>query len=373
MPIRATTCQRSSSRRCSAKFNINPTFTAETTALRWSAPDFENRTDTDHDNRYEVTVQVSERQRRHRHAGDHGDGRRMSAGVTITGPPATIGSMAATPSAGSRRQRTTTTSFTASVATTCSSVSAATTRSPAMPATTSCRAARGQDILDGGNGDDTAVLQRQVGRGNRSRLNGAGNAIVTVGGVAEDTIRNIENMNGGTGADTLTGDGHDNYLPGGAVARTFSMAATASTRPTIATRPCAVVVTLNGALDADRDGRRRRRRHDPQHRERLWRVGGRHVDGRRQCQCVSSAWAGRRRSLWRRWRRPLASAGPAATRSTEVLERTSPTTATRPTAVVVVLTGGATAVVTVGGTAEDTIRNIEEVYGGSAARPAHRR
>ena len=37
-------------------------------------------------------------------------------------------------------------------------------------------------------------------------LNGPTNATVTVGGVAEDTIRNIENVIGGSGNDTLTGD-----------------------------------------------------------------------------------------------------------------------------------------------------------------------
>jgi serralysin len=45
-------------------------------------------------------------------------------------------------------------------------------------------------------------------------LNGATNAVVTVGGVAEDTIRNIENLQGGSGNDTLTGDGLANELRG---------------------------------------------------------------------------------------------------------------------------------------------------------------
>ena len=45
-------------------------------------------------------------------------------------------------------------------------------------------------------------------------LNGATNAIVTVGGVAEDTIRNIENVQGGSGNDVLIGDGLANELCG---------------------------------------------------------------------------------------------------------------------------------------------------------------
>ena len=39
---------------------------------------------------------------------------------------------------------------------------------------------------------------------------------MTVGGVAEDTVRNIENVTGGSGNDTLTGDGLANTLSGGA-------------------------------------------------------------------------------------------------------------------------------------------------------------
>ena len=45
-------------------------------------------------------------------------------------------------------------------------------------------------------------------------LAGAANAIVKVNGVAEDTIRNIENVQGGSGNDTLVGDGLANSLFG---------------------------------------------------------------------------------------------------------------------------------------------------------------
>ena len=76
-------------------------------------------------------------------------------------------------------------------------------------------------------------------------LNGATNAIVTVGGVAEDTIRNIENVQGGSGNDTLIGDGLANKLCG--LAATTSCGAAAATTcwtaapgvghwPTMATR-----------------------------------------------------------------------------------------------------------------------------------------
>ena len=43
---------------------------------------------------------------------------------------------------------------------------------------------------------------------------GATNTTVTVGGVVEDTIRNIENVQGGSGNDVLVGDGQGNELRG---------------------------------------------------------------------------------------------------------------------------------------------------------------
>src|SRR4029079_5432141 len=47
-------------------------------------------------------------------------------------------------------------------------------------------------------------------------LNGSTNAVVTVGGIAEDTIRNVERVWGGSGKDVLTGDNVVNELLGGA-------------------------------------------------------------------------------------------------------------------------------------------------------------
>ena len=46
-------------------------------------------------------------------------------------------------------------------------------------------------------------------------LNAAGNAIVRVGGVVEDTIRNIESLTGGAAGDVLIGNGLANLLNGG--------------------------------------------------------------------------------------------------------------------------------------------------------------
>jgi len=49
-------------------------------------------------------------------------------------------------------------------------------------------------------------------------LAGAANAAVTVNSVAEDMVRNIENVQGGSGNDTLVGDGLANSLVGAATA-----------------------------------------------------------------------------------------------------------------------------------------------------------
>ncbi len=72
----------------------------------------------------------------------------------------------------------------------------------------------GVDTLDGGTGSDTADYSDKAVP-LMVTLNGAVDAIVTVGGVAEDTIRNIENLIGGSGNDTFIGDAMANSLSGG--------------------------------------------------------------------------------------------------------------------------------------------------------------
>jgi len=71
----------------------------------------------------------------------------------------------------------------------------------------------GADILDGGAGVDAALYDDKA-LSVVVTLNGATNATVYVGGVAEDTLRNIENVFGGLGNDALTGDGLANTLSG---------------------------------------------------------------------------------------------------------------------------------------------------------------
>jgi Ca2+-binding RTX toxin-like protein len=72
----------------------------------------------------------------------------------------------------------------------------------------------GKDVLDGLAGLDTADFSDKT-LAVVATLNGAVATNVTVGGVVEDTIKNIENLTGGKGLDTLTGDGLANILNGG--------------------------------------------------------------------------------------------------------------------------------------------------------------
>jgi Ca2+-binding RTX toxin-like protein len=71
----------------------------------------------------------------------------------------------------------------------------------------------GADLLDGRGGLDTADYREKTAAV-AVALNGGTRVTVTVGGVAEDRIVNIENVTGGTAADTLTGDGLANVLDG---------------------------------------------------------------------------------------------------------------------------------------------------------------
>ena len=75
------------------------------------------------------------------------------------------------------------------------------------------RGGPGNDTLDGGTGTDTAnYIDKSAPV--FVTLNGSTAATVFVGGVAEDTIRNIENLVGGSAGDTLRGDSGVNVLQG---------------------------------------------------------------------------------------------------------------------------------------------------------------
>jgi Ca2+-binding RTX toxin-like protein len=81
----------------------------------------------------------------------------------------------------------------------------------------------GDDVLKGGGGKDTLIGgagidwadYRDKTAAVAVTLNGDVAANVSVGGLVEDTVRGIERVFGGSGADWLTGDGLANVLDGG--------------------------------------------------------------------------------------------------------------------------------------------------------------
>ncbi|MDX0605063.1 calcium-binding protein [Sinorhizobium medicae] len=102
-----------------------------------------------------------------------------------------------------------------------------------------------QDTIDGGAGSDTADFSDKTA-GVVLTLAGAANAIATIGGVAEDMIRNVENIFGGAGADVLNGDGNSNTIRGGEGADTMDGGAGVDTAD-FRDMTKSVVVTLDGA------------------------------------------------------------------------------------------------------------------------------
>jgi Ca2+-binding RTX toxin-like protein len=72
----------------------------------------------------------------------------------------------------------------------------------------------GKDTLDGGAGAHDTASYSDKTTSVAVTLNGASNATVTVGGIGEDVLRNIENVNGGIAGDALTGDANANSFSG---------------------------------------------------------------------------------------------------------------------------------------------------------------
>jgi Ca2+-binding RTX toxin-like protein len=75
------------------------------------------------------------------------------------------------------------------------------------------RGGLGADIIDGAGGVDVVDFSEKT-TAVLLTLNGASFATATVGGVAEDSVRNVENVIGGSAGDTLTGDALANQLFG---------------------------------------------------------------------------------------------------------------------------------------------------------------
>ena len=73
----------------------------------------------------------------------------------------------------------------------------------------------GSDVMDGGAGIDTLDYSQLAGATAISvTLNGSTNATVTVTGGQNDTVRNVENVIGTAGNDTILGDTASNHLQG---------------------------------------------------------------------------------------------------------------------------------------------------------------
>ncbi|MGH6768194.1 MAG: M10 family metallopeptidase C-terminal domain-containing protein [Xanthobacteraceae bacterium] len=106
----------------------------------------------------------------------------------------------------------------------------------------------GRDFMDGGAGLDF-VDYRDKGVAVSLVLNGASNAIVKVNGLNEDTVRNSENVLGGTAADTLTGDGYANIFRGGGGKDVLNGAGGLDTAD-YSDKSLVVSVTLKGSANA---------------------------------------------------------------------------------------------------------------------------
>lgn len=76
------------------------------------------------------------------------------------------------------------------------------------------RGGAGKDTLDGGSGIDSANYSDMTSAVVVT-LKGSTTTSLSVGGVVEDSLRNIENVTGGSAADKLTGDSGANTLRGG--------------------------------------------------------------------------------------------------------------------------------------------------------------
>lgn len=78
------------------------------------------------------------------------------------------------------------------------------------------KGAAGKDWLDGGVGSHDAADYAEKAAAVEVKLDGSTWVSVKVNGIGEDTIRNIENIAGGSGSDKLTGDNVATLLKGNA-------------------------------------------------------------------------------------------------------------------------------------------------------------
>ncbi|WP_162245457.1 calcium-binding protein, partial [Methylobacterium sp. Leaf466] len=183
-------------------------------------------------------------------------------------------------------------------------------------------------------------------------LNGATGVTASIGGVAEDTLQNIENIFSGAAADTLTGDGLANLFRGGLGADTLNGGVGLDTAD-YGDKTTAVVVTLNGAMavnvivgGAAED--------TIQNIENL--IGGSSNDTLTGDGLANILTGGLGNDILRGGLGNDRLDGGVGVDTADYREKA--------TAVVATLNGATATNVTVGGVLEDTILNIENVYGG---------
>ncbi|MFY9290180.1 MAG: Ig-like domain repeat protein [Methylorubrum rhodinum] len=212
----------------------------------------------------------------------------------------------------------------------------------------------GRDRLDGGAGADTADYGDRTA-GVSLALNGTRSISVFVGGVAEDTLLDVENVIGGAGADVLTGDGLSNVFRGGLGRDRLDGGAGVDTAD-YSDKTASVSVTLNGTTAVSVV------------------VGGVAEDTLRNVENVTGG-AGNDTLLGDGLGNVLIGAG-----GSDILQgglgrdRLDGGAGLdlayyddKTAGIAVTLRGGAAASVLVGGIAEDTILNVEGVIGGSGA------
>ncbi len=203
----------------------------------------------------------------------------------------------------------------------------------------------GADLLNGGAGIDTADYSDKSAPVSVT-LNEANNAIVQLNGVKEDTIRNIENVFGGSAVDRLTGDGLANLFRGGGGADILNGAGGLDTAD-YSEKAGAVVVTLRGGANT------------------IVNVAGVDEDTIRN---IENVFGGRSAdALTGDGQANLFRGGLGADILDGAGGRDTADYGDKAASVSVRLDRANDAIVSIGGVDEDTIRNIENIVGGSAS------
>lgn len=223
----------------------------------------------------------------------------------------------------------------------------------------------GDDVLRGGGGADVIdgeadfdfvdYRDKSAVEGVTLTLNGSTATAVLVAGRAEDTIRNIEHVYGGQGADRLTGDaqgnvfyaGRGNDVLRGGAGRDYLSGDAGMDLADYSEKLVSVVVALAGAAAA------------------VVRVGGVAEDYVRGIELIYGGAVGDTltgdglANLFRGGGGADVIDGGAGVDSVDFRDKTAGVSLT--------LNGATFATATVGGAVEDRVRNVEGVYGGSGA------